>query len=467
MEFKPYSGNGKPFVYAMFAPEDREGAEAVLAALREKGYEIWPSARFDQRRIDKSALVLLLLSPAGAANGAVNRAITHTVQSDHPLLAVHLAPTTLSPAQRLLLNTQQGILRYECASEAAFLEKLFGSALMQDLQITPAQKRAAGLATWSLSGGIVFAVALAVVLALQIGATVPEDSLLAGLGYTGRMADINEIYVYGETSEAARKDDVVSGVLYDNMSNVFTDAVFFNGMEEFSPFGAISDVSDFGQLKNLKELSLAGNQISDLSPLWNLGNLEYLNLTGNPIRSLDGIDQLTHLSTLSISGTQITDITPLDACRSLKQVYIDADQEKLFSESEQRGYALITCGPKEEIQSLTAHIFGGPEEDGDDYNVFVKTKSWNIYDDYRYELLKNGQSIRIRNVESISEFDNEIQDKTHVNLNQASFGAYDSSAVYTLSVYYEDWSATYQIAHKYDPVYRWASGGLLISTGGF
>ena len=37
MEFKPYSGNGKPFVYAMFAEEDREGAEAVTAALHEKG----------------------------------------------------------------------------------------------------------------------------------------------------------------------------------------------------------------------------------------------------------------------------------------------------------------------------------------------------------------------------------------------------------------------------------------------
>ena len=96
MEFKPYSGNGKPFVYAMFAEEDREGAEAVLATLQGKGYEIWPSTRFDKKRIDKAALALFFLTPAAAANDAVNRAISYTAQSDHPLLAVHLAPTALT-----------------------------------------------------------------------------------------------------------------------------------------------------------------------------------------------------------------------------------------------------------------------------------------------------------------------------------------------------------------------------------
>ena len=337
---------------------------------------------------------------------------------------------------------------------------------MQSLQVTPAQKHAAGWTTWGLSGGIVLAVALAVYFALGTGATVPEDSLLAGLGYTGRMADINEIYVYGEESEAVRKDDVISGVLYDDKASTFINVVFFNGMQNFAPFGSITDVSDFGQLKNLKELSLVGNQISDISPLWDLGNLEYLNLTGNPIRSLDGIDQLTHLSTLCIGGTQITDLTPLDACRNLKQVYIDANQEKLFSAAKQRGYTLTTCGPKEELNSLSAHIFGGPEDKGGDYTVFVITKSWSIYNDYHYELMKNGQSIRTLNVESKSSLNNGIRDTVNVNLSQDSFGAYDPKAVYSLTVYYKDWSATYQIWHKLDPEGLNPNNGILISKAG-
>ena len=180
-----------------------------------RGYEIWPSTRFDKKRIDKAALALLFLTPAAAANDAVNRAISYTAQSDHPLLAVHLSPTALTPAQRLQLNSQQGILRHECASDSAFFEKLLGSSLMRDLQVTPAQKRAAAWTTWSLVGGIVFAVAMAVYLALGTGAVVQKDSLLAGLGYTGRMADITQIYLYGDQQSKTRSEGTISGIIPD------------------------------------------------------------------------------------------------------------------------------------------------------------------------------------------------------------------------------------------------------------
>ena len=68
MEHKPYCGNGKPFIYALFAPEDQAGAGAVLSAMQERGFEVWSSARLEKWRMKKSALVLLFLSPAAVEN---------------------------------------------------------------------------------------------------------------------------------------------------------------------------------------------------------------------------------------------------------------------------------------------------------------------------------------------------------------------------------------------------------------
>ena len=36
MNRKAYAGNGKPFIFALFAPEDRENAEFVLSAMQRK-----------------------------------------------------------------------------------------------------------------------------------------------------------------------------------------------------------------------------------------------------------------------------------------------------------------------------------------------------------------------------------------------------------------------------------------------
>ena len=469
MNSTSYAGNGRPFVFAMFAPEDAAAAETALAVLREKGYELWPGERFDKRRIDKSALVLLFLSPAAAANEAVNRVINYTAQKDHAMLAIYLAPTALSPAQRLMLNTQQGILRYDCTDEAAFSEKLFGCALLQNLQVTPAQKRAASLTTWGISAGVLAAAAVAVGLALSLNAAVPEDSLIAELGYTGRMASITGIYLYGDRVLQEQGGPSIKGYLIDYNTSVVTEAIYFSDTNQSAPFGEINDISDFTQLGKLKGLSLAGNRVSDISAIVQLRDLEYLDLTGNPVASLDGVGELARLETLCIGSTQIADLSPLDACKNLKQVYVDQTQYHKFSAQQtQSKYKLILFGPKEEICGLSVHIFGGPEENGGDYGVFVQTITQNVYDDYTFEFWKNDKKIAFSSIENVSSFNNGISEKLHLFPNQAAFGAYDPTAEYRLVVRYEGYSATYRIWHKYDSTGGSHVGsGKLIESGGF
>lgn len=472
MEFKPYSGNGKPFVYAMFAPEDSEYVMKVLLALRDKGYEVWPSTRFDKMRIKKSALVLLLLSPAALENYEVNRTITYAVQMNNPLLVVHIAPVSLTPAQRLLLNTQQGILRHDCASEEAFLDKLVFSTLMRNLQVTTAQKRAASWTTWGLSGVILLTVAFTVVLATQVGAKVSEDSLLAKLGYSGRMSDIEHVYLYGESVDEQRSDTSFIGTEIDYENHQKNPAVFFHGNESTAHFGSIEGVSDFSQLKNLKELTVAANLITDASPLWALRNLEYLDLTGNPIRDISGIENLSRLKELCISGTQIVDIAPLVDCRSLKKVFVDETQYAKFEDNmDGMAFDLVVVGPVEEMRSISCHIFGGVEEIDQPnlghYSIYIRTKSNNHYLSYDYEVSRNGVPLDITQIQYFHLNDDLGGGKTHLSIDVNQMFSYDPTARYTVKITCKGYSVTYQIWHKYDAASKFAGNGNLIISEGF
>ena len=471
MEQNPYSGNGKPFVYAMFAPEDREGVTETLDQLREKGFALWPSERFDKRRIEKSALFLLFLSPAAAQSEAVNRAINYVVQSDHPMLSIYLAPTVLSPAQRLLLNSQQGIMRYESATSNDYFEKLFGSSLLQNLAVTPAQKREASFTTWGLSLGILLAVAAAIVLALGGGATVPKDSLLAELGYSGRMAQIEGIYLYGDQVASSASEEVFLGkAMVDDATEAVPVVVYQEG--ENANFGEIADVSDFGQLNNLKYLSLAGNRVQDITPLYTLKNLTTLDLTGNPVENISGIGVLKRLKTLHITGTQVADLAPLFECGSLKTVYVDEAQYARFEkQAAGAAFKLVVPGPVWEIRSLSCHIFAGPEEydrpNTEHYGVFIQTGSKNTYDGYTYTVLKDGATLPIVKIDDVDTNGDGEGEKTHLIIKISDMQRYNPQSTYTLVVSYKAYSATYRIWHKYDKTGQNPIGGILISSDGF
>ena len=469
MNQRPYAGNARPFVYAQFAPQDRESAETVLTVVRERGYEVWPSEKSDERRMEKSALALFFLSPDAAASEETNRSISRAAQRNLPLLVVYLSPTELTPAQQLLLNTQQAMARSEHGSDEAFFKKLFGSGMLQKLQATRAQKRAARLTIWGIIGGVLAAAALAVALALGVNAKIPEDSLLAQLGYSGSMADIRQIYLYGRQTSNTRAITSYYNTVFDSDVQKWKGIVLTNE-DNLNDAGEINDLSDFVQLKNLEELAIAGNQVADISPLFQLHRLRYLDITGNPVSDLSGIGSLDMLETLRIANTLVQSLQPLDECRNLSAVYVDVGQYAVFSaDGAAHGYQLIVVGPVEDMRHLDTHIFGGIEEFQEDdalYCVFIRTMSWTIYDDYTYEVLKNGVPVRIIEIKRVAQFGGP-DDMVHLWLNPVDFGRYDTNAEYLLTVRYGGKSVTYSIGHKYDTERKNALQPVLVDSSGF
>ncbi len=455
MQYKPYAGNGKPFLYAMFTSEDRETAQPILEEIAGRGYSIWPSARFDRRRIDKAALAVLFLTPEAAADEAVNQTINYAVQKDKTVLVVHLAPTQLSPAQKLMLYTLQGILRYDSGSDEAFYEKLFGSALLKNLRVTPAQKRASRRLALLLGGAAIIAAAAVALLTLKpADTTVPEGSLMAELGYSGNMEDITSILIFGESVIEGQNEYpfTLCSSGYDLDTEQWYDTIAYGDKygETIERYGEINDISDFAQLENLYELSIAGNRVTDISPLFQLKNLEILNITGNPVGDLSGIEGMESLKTLYIAGTQVQTLVPLDGCENLKMVFVDTEQYSDFEgDGGARAYTLVKTGPREELKWLNCGFYGGITNDWNDfvpYTMIVGTRSGNIYDDYVYALFKNGEPIRFDGQGTILWGDgSQVQEFL---LNQTDFGDYDPSAEYTLVASYGDWSVTILLYHE-------------------
>jgi Leucine-rich repeat (LRR) protein len=316
------------------------------------------------------------------------------------------------------------------------------------------------------------AVAMAVYLALGTGAVVQKDSLLAGLGYTGRMADITGIYLYGDRVSDTREDRVIAASFFDFKTSETIHMLYYHYDADSANFGNVETVSDFSQLKNLKELSLAGNPVSDVTPLWKLNRLEYLDLTGNPVRDLTGIGALSSLGTLCISGTLVTDLAPLRDCDKLKTVYVDEAQYAAFHDSaDGAGYQLRIVGPVEEMRDLGCHIFGGVEEvehpNPQHYGVYIQTKSWNVYKSYQYQLFRNDIPLDVQQIQYISTDNDEDPEKTHLIISFAQMNIYDPSATYTLKISSEDHTATYRIWHKSDKLSQSANSGALLSSEGF
>ncbi len=95
-------------------------------------------------------------------------------------------------------------------------------------------------------------------------------------------------------------------------------------------FGNLSELPpEIGQLKNLKYLSIAGNELSSLPPeIGQLTNLENLILNENQLTSLPPeIGQLTNLEVLRLDRNQLTELPPeIGLLTKLKMLLLGSNQ---------------------------------------------------------------------------------------------------------------------------------------------
>ena len=93
--------------------------------------------------------------------------------------------------------------------------------------------------------------------------------------------------------------------------------------------GGIRSLNDLAQLKNLRIVHIALQDITDLSALSGLAALEVIDLNHNPIESVAPLASVLSLRDLSVFDSRVSDFSPLSACRLLEN--IDAGYSRITS----------------------------------------------------------------------------------------------------------------------------------------
>lgn len=93
--------------------------------------------------------------------------------------------------------------------------------------------------------------------------------------------------------------------------------------------GGIRSLDDLKQLKNLRIIHIALQDITDLSALSELYSLEIVDLNHNPIESVAPLASVSSLRDLSVYDSRVSDFTALAACKLLEN--IDAGNSRIVS----------------------------------------------------------------------------------------------------------------------------------------
>lgn len=87
------------------------------------------------------------------------------------------------------------------------------------------------------------------------------------------------------------------------------------------PVGTVRSLEDCSEMKNLKVLCIAGEQIEDLSPLISCTKLEKIEVKHNNISDISVLGGIPTLVSVGINGNPVTDISPLVRLKDLR--YLD------------------------------------------------------------------------------------------------------------------------------------------------
>lgn len=352
-----YHGNREPFLWVMCLPKDEKAAEAALDRLggENKVYRADDVSEKDQKLLEKAAAAVIFYSRATVSR--LEEATAAVTRLGKPLLPVFLDAVELSEGMSLLLGTTQGVQRSKYSVEDGFCEAILASPVLRELQVTPAQKKAARR---SLILGIV--TAAAAVLAVLLFTLKPfaareidGGSELAQLGLSGDPTAVTALYVYG--GEVCPSWEPYGVQELEVSAEDGSVGLYLPGENTVVARGVLHRAEDFAQLTNVRELALAGNAFEDLTPLWTLGKLRRLDLSGNlaPV-SLEGIGALKKLEYLNVAYCQIPgDLSALRELPALQTLVISGEYaplvEALGDVSFEVHYPSVTAQTWEELKA--------------------------------------------------------------------------------------------------------------------
>ena len=325
-----YSGNKAPFIYAIFADEDREEAMKVLEDMSSKNYKLTYEEKKWEDCLNRAALVMLFISPAILENEDVTKLVNFASEKNKNIISVFLKDTKLTPGLSMMLGQTQGIKKY-VGSDEDFSDKLYGSPALAHMDLSEEQKGSSKKQSRGLIIGIVAVAVLAVAFfgakAAGLFGSKIDSELFSKLGIENSYKNMAAVYAYGETIED--KYSPGGQLCWDEEGY---EKLLYVDKDTRLPLGKIKDITDFALMEDLTELCLCGNEIEDIKPLEGNMNLKLLDLSLNNGIDITGISSLTNLETLNLANTweeetHQPDFSELKNMPNLKTLYIASKEQ--------------------------------------------------------------------------------------------------------------------------------------------
>lgn len=326
---KKYTGNQKGFIYASCAAKDQvEVFEKYLEPLATDGISFCWGDSFDRREdrfIAKSNAVMLFLTKDNVREEKLRKTVEAAVKHDKPILSIYLEDVELDPGLSMQIESQQAMFVSRYKSDEAFIDELKTAAIFDRIEVTEQLKKKQKRRVFAaIAAALAAIIALVIVTGPMLTSATDKDAL--GLGLSKKeLASIEVLCIIGkdvidiDENEIIDENDEPDGNMLsaeyrrtENFEELDTSHVNYiywrDGHYEQgeTEVGDISDLTGIEQMKNLKVLILAGQQIEDITPLLELEKLKYLSLACNPVSSLDGLEKLSNLRGLDISYTNVS-----------------------------------------------------------------------------------------------------------------------------------------------------------------
>ena len=159
---KPYSGNEKPYILALFHAADKDKAMPVLEKLEKDGLEIYgQDGKHRKFKSRKASAFVLFISERFAADAGNLDMMTLAADNKVPMIAVRLDDRKLPENMEKLLEGQDSIIAGDKAADelAVLVEQ---TEALDPPQVTELQKRCARIRTAIVSTAVLAAVVAAV-----------------------------------------------------------------------------------------------------------------------------------------------------------------------------------------------------------------------------------------------------------------------------------------------------------------
>ena len=305
----PYKGNGKPFVYVYFPPDEKERALSILEKFVQKNGNVsfWWSEKplkKPEKVIDAAFSVIAFFKQAQINDKDFQNVIDAAVRCEKKILPIHLEETEYNtPWSRLALGSKQGIIRSAYKDDEQLLEKMTGAETFVDMKVTARQKKNRRSQLLRIIGGLL-ASALGIVGVLfftgVIGFDPGDEKRTVQIGdfsISGTQAELDKITtlcIYGDrepTNYLVDKRVDLRGTT-DDYSTFYvnprqiTEDNYFIFDNQLIRRGKISDLNWVKYLRNLEVLILDGQCIIDISPVFELKKLKRLDMMCNFVESL-------------------------------------------------------------------------------------------------------------------------------------------------------------------------------------